>query len=401
MMSENKGRWGKMSEKAKSIMSGLYKGINKIPVVDRMVAKVGIAYNQYWINAKEGSNAGLKEKMDELDIEMKTFNQSKASMQSVAENLRATGNPGFASMALEIKKMEKEEAKMANRRDKIQSQFEIKENKIKIYTNKRDAIADRMINTYEKNLAPMEEKLNFLQEERDRTNLFALGKEAEFNEQKSLLNYFSEQREIIIRSLISTGKSIDQAQRNNAVKSLDKQILSGNKKIEKAREELRERQDLINRKIDTVDAKAQPHRDRRNQLIRVKSGKPIDFNVEKRTAMANTDRYETVYANIREKSELNSSNPNKLTPESVIIKPYSYEDVPQIGELITSYNKYLENNNAKTNLQINMNTLLNELGGKSKESRVSLVIFKEMLKLHYKINKVPESDYTILLNKIN
>ena len=399
-MSENKGRWSKMSEKAKSIMSGLYKGINKIPVVDRMMAKVGVAYNQYWIDSKEGSAAGLKEKMDELDIEMKTFNQSKASMLSVAENLRATGNPGFASMALEIKKLEKEEVKMANKRDKIQSKFEIKENKIKLYTNKRDAIADRMINTYEKNLAPMEEKLNFLQEERDRTNLFALGKEAEFDEQKSLINYFSEQREIIIRSLISTGKSTDQAQRNNAVKSLDKQILSGNRKIEKARGELRERQDLINRKIDTVDAKAQPHRDRRNQFIRVKSGRPIDFNVERRTEMVNTNKYENVYANTREKSELNSSNPNKLTPESSLNKPYSYEGVPQIGELITNFNKYLLDNGAKTNLQINMASLLNGLEGKSKESRVTLAIFREMIKIYYKINKVPESDYTILLNNL-
>lgn len=399
---DNKGFFKRMSEKGKGIMSSMYKGIENTISESTLVAKVNIAYNQVWIDNKEDQSISLKGKVDELGLELKTFNQSKTKMVEVAENLKNANNPAYASMLAEIKKIEKQEIKISNKQDKLQSKLENRENQIKLYTNKRDQIADKMVMKYERKLSPIEQKLGLLDEQRDRTNLYVLGREAELEEEKANLDYLQEQKMLIISALIGgedpskdQSKAIDKASKNKAVKLLEKQIETGNIKIDSAKLELKDKQNKINEEINTTNFMAQPHRDSRDQFIRVKMGRPINLDLQKRVVLENKNTFEQTTPYTRTSPDTSVNTPP--SPTSTGGSSW-FERTPKIGELITNYNEYLEKKNPGNNLKIDSITLLNGLW-KASGDRVSLLKFKEMAKLYYKMKKVPENDYIKLLNE--
>jgi len=397
MLPANRGFFEKMSEKGRSIAATVYKGINMIPVVNRLVAKIGISYNQYFINAKEGRSSVLKDKMDGLDLEMKTFDQSKTRMIEIMENLKKNGNPGYAPLALEIKKMERQESKLANKRDQLQSKIELKENKIKIYTNKRDAIADKMIGKYENKLSPIEGKLEVINNEREKMNLYILGREIELERDEAYFNNLEKDRNQLMESLTSTGKSIEKAGRNASIKILNKQIEKGREKITKTREELAGKQRDINEKIAKIDAQAQPHRDRRNQFIRVKEGRPIDWNLEERNRLQNEKTMAETSSHTR-KNEAETVSPT--APKSIDTNSdSSIEEAPSLSGRISKLNEYLTNNNLKKDLQIDEVYLLNNMT-LTKETTVNLGMFKKVVEQYYRVKKIPENDYRTLLNNL-
>ena len=112
---------------AKSIMSSLYKGIDSIPVVNRLVAKTGIAYNQFFIDRKEEKSVNLKDKMDTLDLDLKNLSGAKSKIQTVIGNLKDHGEVGYNSFLLEIKRIEEQERKIANKKDTLQTRIETRE----------------------------------------------------------------------------------------------------------------------------------------------------------------------------------------------------------------------------------------------------------------------------------
>lgn len=398
MMPANRGFWEKMSEGGRSLMSKLYKGINAVPVVKRLVAKVEIAYNQFWIDAKEGRGVNLKDKMDGLDLEMKTLNQSKTRIAEIMENLKRSGNPGYAPMALDIKKIEQNISKIANKKDKIQSKLEGKENKIKTYTNKRDAIANKMIGNYERKLSPIEGKLDAINKQRDEMNLLIIGKEIELDAEINYFNEVEKTKNDLFQTQIDLGKSTEKAGRNKTVKMLEKQIAIGRKKIEDKKAELEKEQIKINKKIARIDEEAQPYRDRRDQFIRIKDNRPIDFNIQTRTQLPNETILEETKINTRINPENNVSDNN--APASIdTSNTSSPEQIPNMGTRISKYNESLRQKNIKTELQIDPSYLTQKIGLRN-ETTVSLVMFKKAIEQYYKIKKVPESDYKTLLNNL-
>ena len=397
MMPENRSMFEKMSEGGRSILNKLYKGINPAPGVSRLIAKVGIGYNEFWINTKEESSSKLKDKMDGLDLEIKTFDQSKAKMQGVAETLRKNSNPGFAALEIEIKKINKQEAKIANKRDRIQSKIEKKENRARVFTNKRDAIADKMISKYEQKLSVIEGKLEVVTDERDRMELFIMGREVELDEDTKYFDDLEKSKNDIMRSLMSIGQSAEKAERNSAVKNLEKQIEIGRKKIEKTWEELQDKIIEIDEKVAKIDAEAEPYRDRRDQFVRVKDGRPIDFDLPLRNRLPNERVVEETSTHMRPEANHPAPSPTPTvdtrSPASAINK------IPSIGERVTLLNEFIKKNNLTNSLQIDQTYLLNNTR-LTREKEIDLAMFKKIIAGYYKVKKIPEVNYRTLLNNL-
>ena len=399
VMPANRGFWEKMSEKGRSVVSALYKSINPIPGLSRLVAKMGIGYNQKWIELKEEKSAELKDKMDSLDLNIKTSNQSKVKMTEIMENLKKSGNPGYATMAIEIKKMERAEAKLGNKRNNLQSRLEKRENTTKLYTNKRDAIADKMIGKYERNLSPIEGKLDVIHNEREKMDLFILGREVEMQAEEADCKNLEDTKNSILEALMSAGKSDKKAGRDRTVKSLEKQIETRREKIAKNRAGLEKKQRESNERIAEVDAQAQPYRDRRDQFVRVKEGRPIDFNLQERSALKNNKIMEETSSHPRttEESTVDASLPMGTIDTSGDTS--STENASSLSNRISNYNEYVKKNNLKKDLQIDIDVLRKGLG-LNKETVISVEMYKKILEQHYKVKKIPENDYKKLLGNI-
>lgn len=399
IMPKNRTFFDKMSSKGKSILKSIYRGVDVVSGTKRVVAQMGIAYNQHWINKKEEKAVDLKSDLDSINIAMQTSEKAKINMLTIMENLKRAGNPGYEAIGLEIKKIEREEAKMTNKKDRLQSRIEMRQNKINIFTNKRDQIADKMINNYEKKLSPIEGKLEVLEEQKDRLNLYIIGRESDWEARTMEIEDLDNQKKELLENLVLlSGQSAEKASKNKTVKLLEKQIEKAKEKINKERAFIQRKQNDLNSIIAEVDKEASPYRDKRDRFVRVKNGRPIDFNLEERTREYNSHTMETASSHTRKDSEpverLIETVGDSSTSHSVV------EKSPKISELINAYNKYLLSRKAKESLQVDPNFLINSLGLNTQSRIVKIEIFKKIIRGYYKVKKIPESEYSILLDKL-
>lgn len=273
LSSENQSFWGRMSEGGKKIASQAYEGLYKIPGVNRVVGKMEIAYNQFWIDRHEEKSVEFKNKMDGLGLKSEAFEQSKKEIESVIENLRQQNIPGVESLELKVKVIDQQKINLLNEKDKIQSKFEARENKTKLYTNERDRVADKLIGRYNEKLEPMEKELENLQTCKDQADLVIAVTEVKHKEQIAKLDDIEKRKTQVEEALRRTGMSEKEIRKFEAVKTLEGFLSQGRENIRTEKENLARRKAEINAKIAKVDAKANPYRDKREEFARVKEDK--------------------------------------------------------------------------------------------------------------------------------
>ncbi|MDZ4385290.1 MAG: hypothetical protein U0944_02610 [Candidatus Moranbacteria bacterium] len=264
----------------KGIASRLYEGLYKIPGINRIVGKMEIAYNQFWADKNEKKAAQSKGEMDVDDMQIGALDKLRAQIESNIENFKQRKIPGVETFQLELKKLDQQKTDMLNKKDKKQSEFEARDNKVKSYTNKRDAIADRLIGRYDEKLHPMEKELEQLQTCKDRLDLEIAAMGADHDALLIELTETEKQKMEMEESLRVTRRSPREIKK--FVKIFEDQLTRGREKIRSEREAMARRKDEINNKIAKVDVKANPYRDKREEFARVKAGRPLKMEVKTR-----------------------------------------------------------------------------------------------------------------------
>lgn len=278
----NKGFWSKMSSGSKEIMSNAYEGIYMTPGLNKVVGKMEIAYNQFWMDIKEGKAARLKDKMDSFGAENNSLGKAKSEITKAATMLEEIGLPGVATNLRAEKKIETQISKNENKMDKLQGRIEDRENRVKLFANKRDAIADRLITHYEKKLSPIEGNLGVLEQRRNEIELFCISTEVKIAEQKARIKKIEDARSKIEENYLRAGYSDRQVRKNSAIKELNDQINSLYTDVQLEQAKVAARRRAVNKKIAKVNRKAEPYRNKKNELIRVKNNRPIDFGLKER-----------------------------------------------------------------------------------------------------------------------
>ena len=276
---ENQSFFSKMSEGAKNLANQAYEGLYKIPVANRLVGKMEIAYNQFWIDKHQDKAVDFKSKVDSLGIKIEAKEDSEKEINSAVKELEAQGFSG-ARLQLKLQELNKEKTKLENKQDKKQSKFESRENKIKIYTEKRDKIADKLIDRYEKKIEPMEKELEILQSLRDEADLKAAVIEIKHKEQIEKLKIKEEKKTKIEEGLRRGGLSEKEIKKTT--KELEDVITEGHLAIKRGELELAEKREKMNKKIAKIDARANPYRDKREEFNRVKNRRPINMEMKTR-----------------------------------------------------------------------------------------------------------------------
>ena len=154
--SDNRSFFRKMSEGGREIANQAYEGLYKIPGVDRVVGKMEIAYNEFWMHRHEEKAIEFKNKIDGFEVKIGSFDQSKKEIESVIENLKQQNIPGAESLQIKVRDIERQKMDLLNEEDRIHTKFEARENKMKLYASERDRVADKLIGRYNEKLEPME-----------------------------------------------------------------------------------------------------------------------------------------------------------------------------------------------------------------------------------------------------
>ncbi|MDZ4385287.1 MAG: hypothetical protein U0944_02595, partial [Candidatus Moranbacteria bacterium] len=241
-----------------------------------------IAYNQFRADKNEKKSAKFKSEMDVDDLSVNALDRSKAQIEATIETLKRQGMPGTESLQIKLKEIDRQKMEILSKKDKKQSKFEAKDNKVKLYVNHRDAITNRLIGRYDEKLYPMEKELEGLQACKRRADLEVAMMNAEHEASLIEMQEIEQQKAQLEEAYRSIGYSDKKIKKDVAIKILAEQLAQNRKRIGMENEVMAKRQDVIDRKIAKVDAKANPYRDKREDFARVKAGRPVDMKVKTR-----------------------------------------------------------------------------------------------------------------------
>ncbi len=399
---ENRKTFERMSEQAKNIANQVYEGLYKTPGINKIVGKLEIAYNQLWIDKHQEKAAKLKEKIDGFDLRINALNQSEKEIKLAIEDLKQQNIPGVESLQIKIQDIERQKEELLNKKDRVQSKFEERENKLKLYVNERDLVADRFITHYEEKLEPLELELKKLQNYRNQLDLLAVVTEAKYKEQSAKLDNLRKKKVQIENTLHHAGMSEKEIRKNEAIKQFEKIILENQKKIRSdyslEKEKLTRSKAEINKKIAKVDAKANPYRDKREEFVRIKERRPIRMEVAPRQKEEFKDE-EKIEAHPRiEVRPVEKSIPNKSGAEK---EPKNKEKLP-ISDLLHYWNNFLREVYKNEAMLIDEKDFLRDflqLINLPKDSKLDFEDFKDVLGKYLKSRKLSKKQFKQSIDK--
>ena len=337
---------GRAPENAKGVLARMYEGLYKIPGVSRMVGKMEIAYNNSRMKSHEGKAVSLKDEIDDIDCEIATQDRIKKDTEALIATLEKQEMPeSIESLRINLREADEEKAKLFNKRDRLQSKLEAREHKAGLYVNRRDTIADKLIGRYNEKLDPMERRLESLNTCRDLVDLRSAVTEARHKELLARLAINEEERKQIENILIMKKKSEKEIKKNNQIMRLEKLIARGREQIRVEKEYLAKEIVEIDKKVAKVDEKANPYRDKREEFIRVKEGRPVKIEIEARKKGNEFSKKEDIKPHTRQEGSsaeevVEEAPPIVATAETA--KKEKVEQAGTIGDYIDSWNKWLK-----------------------------------------------------------
>jgi hypothetical protein len=387
---DNQKFFNRMSEGGKDIANRVYEGIYKIPGINRVVGKLEIAYNQFWLDRHEKKAVGFKNKMDALDLKIGSFEQSKKEIESVIEDLKQQNIPGVESLQLKLKDIERQKMDLLNEKDKVQTKFEARENKMKLYANERDRIADKLIERYNEKLKPMEKELENLQTYRDEIDLLSTVTEVKHKEQIAKLEDIEKTKTKLEEGLRKAGMSERKIRKDKAVRTLEEFLAQGRERIKVEKENLAKRKAEIEKRIAKVDAKANPYRDKREEFVRVKQGRPLKMEVKVRERGKEFKGEEETRAHPR-RERLEAIYPSEEALKKPEVKA-AEEDKERlkISSYISGWDAYLQEKYGKdaSNEMIDLKDFL-KASRLSRDYKLDFNDFKNILAKYCKFRKMP------------
>ncbi len=381
---ERLGFPGGMSGGARSLIRRAFESIYRVPFINRMTAKLGIAYNEIWMQRHEKKAAQKRDKVSNLDNQIDAIQQSIQEMSNERERAQQENAAGTAPLISNIRKGEKRLRKLRKKRDKAQSKFEKRDNKMSTYANRRDGIADKLIHRYDEKLRPFEDRM-----ERQRQAVYRLEMDqavmAERHDREmQRLDRIKQLRDQRWDNLRQAGVSERQA--NKSVEWQDDRMRSIRDSIEAERRQLEDRKARIDKQMARIDKKANRRRDIQDTYKRVKERRPL------RTTT--TDRERT--PDIRERESVSDHVGERAGGE----QQERRRESRTVSDFVENWNTYLSNEVGEDNVpqgeRIDINHFVVSLQrshhGLDQNSRFGFDNFERLLRAYFRINNVRDQN---------
>jgi len=338
---ENRGVFSKVSEGGKKIAGFLFSGVEKIPGVITTVDKIKIAHSQFWSDKHGEKMVGLRNKAEGLQLKDELLGKSEEEIKKTINGLEEAGMPGAASLQLKLKELGQERLKLKDKKDSMETKFNERENKMNLYSNKRDAIADKLISRYGEKLKPMEKELERLESCKNKTDLLVAVAKGRHEEQMIKLQEMENKKTKIENILKDTGSSARKVKNFEAVKLLEKEINKGKDRIKKEEEGLAKMVNKINKKIAVTDIKADPYREKINKFIRVKNNQPVEIKSGRRVREADASKEKEIKAHTMSGTEESQTKTRETRP---VPRPEGEIDLrkPTATDFVASWNSFVE-----------------------------------------------------------
>ncbi len=235
---------------------------------DKVLGRVGIAFNQFWIEKHEGKSTKIHEKIEGLDEKISKVDDSTSKISASIEVLKNRGiNTDKFERQIENNRIKKEALTL--KREQQQMRYENREEKKNLFVSRRNEIVDRLIGYQEERLNPINEKIKKMNNDIDKERFNLQIDRIKHIEREDDLNTITKTREEIREAYEESGMSKWRIRRNEALRDLDREIKSARKASDKESEEITKgREELLKKKEKVVkkEQKTIPYRQRISKL---------------------------------------------------------------------------------------------------------------------------------------
>ncbi|HZZ99117.1 MAG TPA: hypothetical protein VFK07_00190, partial [Candidatus Paceibacterota bacterium] len=272
--SDNEHFYNRMSDAGKGIARSMYETGYHIPGISRVMAGIEIGYNNSWMRRHERKASKWKDKMDAKDTTINVLEKQRANLEKQMASLQERGMPGSASLQVAMQKIERQKAKLLNKKGKYQTRFEKREDKIKSRISKRDIVADRMVGKYETKLRPIEKQIENLKIDQEHFNLEESALKVRHKAESARLDQMAKDRAELVEALGGGWR----ARHNDAVKAYDRMLADGQRTLDQEKDEFSRRKAKLDDYVAKLDQAANPYRKKRDRFVRAKEDRSVDFH---------------------------------------------------------------------------------------------------------------------------
>src|SRR3990167_2899126 len=382
---ERRSGFRALPEQTRSRFGNLYRRLQEMPATRRIVGKLEIAYHQHFLDRDQEQSVGLKTRLDIVDARLEGLEEARREIEADIADIRVNGDPCAEALQMSLQKLDKTRAKIMAERDKAQTAFEAVDNKAKLRATKRDAVADRLITTYDQELLPLETELEALQTARDQMELIVAITEVKHEELTARAERLQERRDHIAELLRRSGAS--EKDIRQATASFDERVLGIAEEISRDRESIATRKLAIDERVARVDAAANPYRDKREEFVRVKNSRPIDIEVATRTREAAFEGKTPTIGHTRRDAEGAAGPGAETGPPTTESDPR-----PDVSAYVSQWNEHLASKDTDGAARVEVADLAK--AGVREAQKLNPAAFKKILAAYLKFRKVPQEQYT-------
>jgi DNA repair exonuclease SbcCD ATPase subunit len=277
---DNRSFFDRISEGGREIFTRFYRKIYETPVANRIVGKLEIAYDNFWINLHQNEALKLQGERTKLEARISAIEESRRELEALVKDFTSFNLPGAEKLNVKMQELEKQKANLMTRRDEILSDLETTQRRIDLYTERRNLIADRLIGYYQERLKPIEAELRNLQNLRGECDLLIEATDIRHRQMEDSLFRMEERRIKLEEALRNAGfseKSIKEA-----TKDIMETIDRTRERLRREREALEERRARINERIMKAEDRANRYKDKQEEFARIRGIEPLRIDIPKR-----------------------------------------------------------------------------------------------------------------------
>lgn len=260
-----------------------------------LLDKMKLFFSERGVRGQKEKVTNLKREVKTADSQIKKLEDARRKAESAIRELEdsLTGEEGKKleaagfnvaslqpdSLQTELSDIDDQIEELRNESTAFKEELETEEEKISTYTEKRDAIADRIIGRYNEKLKPIEENLTELKEEKANIDLEIALLRTEHKEPTTILNNLEKQKNQLEKSLRAAGIEEIDIKNNETLKNLNDMIRQGRKKMRVEMARLDKEKQKIGKKIAKAEKKANSYKNKRREYIRIRGGEQKKENI--------------------------------------------------------------------------------------------------------------------------
>jgi hypothetical protein len=314
---ENKTLWEKMSDAGKAVFEGLL----NIPGMNSLTAKLGMKYEQFWLEKTNKKTQELGRQVQGLDVLIGLKEKIIADMESKEEKNFIKKEIG----KLKLQSCINEVDRFKDEKDKLMAKIGIYEADARFYAQERDKVADWLIGYYSEKLSKPVAELEAANAALNNFDIENEPVEKEFAKIEDEIAKLEKQKNEAVKALAATGM---------VPKKIDKEIAYFDEEMKGLRAELGKRYGLRRRRarIEQEIAKTNEkliRMDKRPEFINAKNSKALILTPQTSDAAEGATDTGSV-------AEPEASPPENNPAENVENPTYPMKDV------VGAWNKFIK-----------------------------------------------------------